>query len=63
MTSETIPSPGRKAIATLGPDYAPTEHVEVEILRPQGTPELETWLCQDSTGRLLIVRTRKLKLL
>jgi hypothetical protein len=54
---------GRKAIATLGPDYAPNEKVEVTILKADDSLPVDTWLCRDQLGRKLQVRTRKLRLL
>jgi len=58
MTSpDWKPRPGVKAMATLGPDYAPNDHIEVEIIQNIG-PDL--WLCQDASGKMLHIRTRKL---
>lgn len=52
-----FPRVGAKAIAVIGPDYAPNRKVEVEILSQES---LDSWVCRDSDGRLLTVRTRKL---
>lgn len=55
--SEYRPQVGDKAIAVIGPDYAPNQKLEVEIV---SKASLDSWVCRDSDGRLLTVRTRKL---
>lgn len=52
-----FPRVGEKAIAVIGPDYAPNGKVEVEIV---SKASLDSWVCKESDGRLLTVRTRKL---
>lgn len=59
MTTEpiTFPAPGDKALAVLGPDYAPNAKIEVEIVS-RASPD--SWVCKDADSRLLTIRTRKL---
>lgn len=53
-----FPRVGAKAIAVIGPDYAPNQKVEVEIV---SKASLDSWVCLDTRdGRMLTVRTRKL---
>lgn len=54
---EYVPSVGDKAIAVIGPDYQPNQKLEVEIV---SKASMDSWVCRDSDGRLLTVRTRKL---
>lgn len=52
-----FPEVGKKAIAVIGPDYAPNQKLEVEIV---SKASLDSWVCKEADGRLLTVRTRKL---
>lgn len=54
---DPFPCAGAKAIAALGPDYAPEGRVEVLVTEYQHP---DAWICVDATGQRLVVRTRKL---
>lgn len=57
IETDIFPKVGAKAIAVIGPDYAPVCKVEVEIV---SKASLDSWVCQEPDGRLITVRTRKL---
>lgn len=57
INRDTFPCAGAKAMATLGPDYAPVDRIEVLIVLYQHP---ETWRCVDMAGRSFVIHTGKL---